>query len=124
MTTLKFRGKEWPMAFTLEAMDLIEQTADKTIDAVTFKIATREDRRVLLCAISAMMQAAAKDGETVPTAEELRKTATPGWLIDAIKPVVDCIGEGMRMETEEGPGEDDEVDLVLEEIKKKESPAG
>jgi hypothetical protein len=30
----------------------------------------------------------------------------------------------MRMEAEEGPGEDDEVDLVLEEIKKKESPGG
>ena len=124
MTTLRLKGKTWPLAFTLEAMDLIEQTSEKTIDAVTFKIATREDRRVLLCAISAMMQAAAKGGETVPTAEELRKIATPGWLIDAIKPVVDCIGEGMRMETENGPGEDDEVDMVLEEIKKKESPGG
>ena len=52
MTTLRLKGKTWPLAFTLEAMDLIEQTSEKTIDAVTFKIATREDRRVLLCAVN------------------------------------------------------------------------
>ena len=48
---------------------------------------------------------------------------SPGELLEALHPVSDAISEGMSMQTDK-PAEGEAVDVVLEEIKKKESPDG
>lgn len=121
MITIKFQGKEWPLAFTLGAMDGIEECTGKTIGELGLRMNSRADREELLTVLAVMMREAAEDGVETPTAEAMRQAMRPGELMAALKQASLAISDGMRMETEE-PDEDEEVDLVLEEIKKKEPP--
>lgn len=124
MVGIKVGGRVWPLAFTLDAMDKLEERTGKTIDQLTFRIKTKEDREALLQTIEVLMAEGARGtGMSTFTAKELRAAMRPGELMAALTTVSDAISEGMAMETEEDekPGE---VDLVLEEIKKKEKPDG
>lgn len=119
MTTVKIAGREWPLKFTLDAMDAIEAATGKTIDALTFRVKTRQDREELLAVLAELLRAGSP-GEDTPDAA-LRAALTPGELMSAMRRISDAISEGMRMETD-APAEDEAVDVVLEELKKKESP--
>lgn len=124
MVGIKVGGREWPLAFTLDAMDELEQRTGKTIDQLTFRVKTRQDRETLLQTLEVLMaEGAVGTGMSTPTAQELRAAMRPGELMGALVAVSDAISAGMAMETEEDSGPA-EVDLVLEEIKKKEKPDG
>lgn len=121
MITIKIQGKEWPLAFTLGAMDRIEESTGKAIGELGLRMNSKADREELLQVLAAMMCEATEDDAQTPTVEQMRRAMRPGELMAALKQASVAISEGMRMETEE-PDEDEEVDLVLEEIKKKEPP--
>lgn len=123
MASINIKGTEYPLKFTLDAMDAIEEATGKTIDGLSFGMKSKADRAESLTVLAELMKAGRKGKEPTPTAAQLRGLLSPGELLSAVKAEADAVSEGMRMETEE-PEEGEEVDLVLEEIKKKESPEG
>ena len=113
MITAKVGGVDTPLKFTLNAMDAIENATGKFVGELTFSVKTAEQRQQLLEVLVALISA----GGGFATVDTLREEMTPGELLTAIYRVTDAINEGMSMETET-PDEDEEVDVVLEEIKK------
>lgn len=121
MVSIKIGEGRYPLRFTLAAMDGIEEATGKTIGELSLNVRSKADRAELMEVLAVLMREGA--GAETPTAEELRGAMTPGELLASLKQVSDAISEGMRMETEEDD-EDAEVDVVLEEIEKKEVPGG
>ena len=122
MICVKIQGKEYPIAFTLAAMDDIEDRTGKAVGELSLSMKRKQDRAELLEALAVMMRAGAADGAETPDAEALHAMMRPGEMLAAITRMSDEISAGLAMETEE-PDEDEEVDVVLEDIKKKEPPA-
>ena len=126
MADFKCNGMVFHLAFTLDAMDAMEDATGVTLSEQRFSIATKADRAQLLEVLAILAEAGAiQRGVKYPEiydAQWFRENLTPGMLIEASKAVANTINDAMRMETE-ADSDDDEVDLVLEEIKKKESPA-
>ena len=123
MVKMRIAGRDWPLKFTLNAMDTIEDHTGCTIDALNIAVKTKKDRANLLEIVAALIKAGAAEGEDTPTVEALRAALSPGELLEALRPVSDAISEGMKMQTDK-TDENEAVDVVLEEIKKKESPGG
>ena len=123
MICVKINGNAYPLAFTLGAMDAIEEATGKTVGELSLRVKSKQDRAELMEVLAALMRAGAADGAETPGADTLRGMMTPGELMASLKKVADAISEGMYMETDE-PDEDAEVDVVLEEIKKKEERDG
>lgn len=123
MVSIKIGESRYPLRFTLAAMDGIEEATGKTIGELNLRVKNKADRAELMEVLAVLMREGAEAGAETPTAEELREMMTPGELLASLKQVSDAISEGMRMETEEDE-EDAEVDVVLEEIEKKEVPGG
>ena len=123
MVVMRVAGREWPLKFTLNAMDTIEERTGRTVDELNISVKTRADRANLLEIMAALIKAGAAEGAETPSAEALRAAMSPGELLEALHPVSDAISEGMSMQTDK-PAEGEAVDVVLEEIKKKESPDG
>lgn len=121
MVSITIKGREYPLKFTLDAMDAIEEATGKTVDELTFSIQSKAGRAEALTVLAVLMKAGQQSEEATPTAAQLRRWLSPGDLLAAIKAEADAVSEGMRMQTEE-PEEGEEVDLVLEEIKKKDGP--
>ena len=113
MVTTKIAGVETPLKLTLDAMDAIEQATGKSIVEMSFSIKTTDQRAELLETLSALITAAGG----IATVDTLREEMSPGELLAAVYRVIDAVNEGMAMETDK-PAEDEEVDLVLEELKK------
>ena len=113
MVTTKIAGVETPLKLTLDAMDAIEQATGKSIVEMSFSIKTADQRAELLETLSALITAAGG----IATVDTLREEMSPGELLAAVYRVIDAVNEGMAMETDK-PAEDEEVDLVLEELKK------
>lgn len=113
MITAKVGGVDTPLKFTLNAMDAIENATGKFVGELTFSVKTAEQRQQLLEVLVALISA----GGGSATVDTLREEMTPGELLMAIYRVTDAINEGMSMETET-PDEDEEVDVVLQELKK------
>ena len=115
MTTFTLNGKNYPLTFSLDAMEQIEDeigTMDTLNDAMTGKGRVRNIRRVLEIL---------SDGEI--TQEALSLHMRPAQLPHAMEAIWQAIGEGMRMETQED-ADGEETDVVLEEIAKKETGDG
>ena len=123
MIYAKINGKSWPLAFTLAAMDGIEEATGKGIGELTLKISSKSERAEILNVLAVLMREGAADGAETPDVDELHRVMRPGDLMQALRSVSDAISEGMAMETDE-PDDDTEVDVVLEEIKKKETQDG
>lgn len=123
MVKMRIAGRDWPLKFTLNAMDTIEDRTGCTIDALNIAVKTKKDRANLLEMVAALIKAGAAEGEDTPSVEALRAALSPGELLEALRFVSDAISEGMKMQTDKA-AENEAVDVVLEEIKKKESPGG
>ena len=123
MVSIKIGEGRYPLRFTLAAMDGIEEATGRTIGELSLNVRSKADRAELMEVLAVLMREGAEAGAETPTAEELRGAMKPGELLASLKQVSDAISEGMRMETEEDE-EDAEVDVVLEEIEKKEMPGG
>ena len=126
MITFKAGGRELALAFTLSAMDEIERKTGEKIDLQNVKETVVEglrDRRKLIMMLEIMArEGEAIEGRTFDGGEAwLTQHVRPGMLPKAQIAILEAVTEGMSMESTEGE-ENEEVDLVLEELKKKQEP--
>ena len=124
MTTIKVGGRELALDFTIEAMDRMETVLGESVDLGNLQKSVVDktgDRKVLIGIIWAM--AKPSDGQGEPVSREwLARNIHPGCLVKLRLAALNAMTEGMTMETEERD-EDEEVDVVLEEIKKNDRTA-
>lgn len=123
MTKIKVGGRELALAFTIGAMDAMERTSGKPVDLENVKesiVEMLKDRRSLISLLVILAREGEElEGRTLDVDEEwFKKHMRPGALPKVQVAVLDAVADGMRMEAAEGE-EDEEVDVVLEEIKKK-----
>ena len=124
MKQIKVGGRELALDFTMDAMDQMEVALGEKIDLSNLQTSVVDktaDRKALLAVLHCMTQPDER-GERV-TLDWLKMHVRPGQLVMLRRAVLDAMTEGMSMETEEAD-EDEEVDVVLEEIKKNDSTAG
>lgn len=126
MQKLKISGRELALAFTISAMDKMEAVTGSPVDLDNIKETVVEacrDRRKLLALVAILAQEGAALDETAESVgiEWLAQHMRPGHLPKVQIAVLGAVADGMRMESAEGD-EDEEVDLVLEELKKKAEP--
>lgn len=119
-------GRKLALAFTMGALadmeDVFGDRCKLTWEGINALFEKRRD-------VLRMMAIMANQGEQI---EGRAGDVTEGWLGQRLRPVqfvavqkalLDAITEGMRMESDEGDP-DEEVDVVLDEIKKKETAGG
>ena len=125
MTTIKAGGRTYTLYFTLAAMDEIEEALGEpaTFDKNQIEEIMSDRRKFMQVFITFANQGEIAQGhEGDLTVKSISRTIRPGDLIKLQKAVIDEIVIGARMETE-ADDDDAEVDVVLEEIKKKEIKA-
>ena len=124
MIALNIGGKELPIAFTLYAIELIEEETGAPFDVEKF-VHSIANRKTVADAVRIMAKAAAEtaeDEKKVPDTLWLKKHIAPGDLNRIGEKLIKAVMCGMRMETAEP--DDGPVDVVLEEIEKKETRGG
>lgn len=117
MTSIRVAGRDIALQYDLAAMERIEDTFGSTREALE---QWRKARiRALVDGILILHQSAAEDGGYEPVDRAwLTHRLKPGQLQSAMDVLGKAIEEGMAMETE-AEDDDAEVDVVLEELKKK-----
>ena len=124
--TIKVGGRELALVFILRAIANLEAELGENV------VLTNEQLDELLCRpgkLTKLLAVMANEGELAAgrkpdiTADWLGGKLRPGNLPTLQAQALDAITQGMRMETEEDD-EDEPVDVVLEEIKKKDEKAG
>lgn len=119
-------GRELALAFTLGAMDKIEARLGQPVDINNVKESVVEqttDRKKLV----EMLTILAEEGEAIIGRDDgvdkswIMSHLRPGMLPRAQIAILGAVAEGMSMESADGD-EDKEIDVVLEEIKKKAAP--
>jgi len=116
MAAITLGGTEYKLTFTMDAFEQIEDEigmVDELTDKLTGKGRIRTVRRLLQIL---------SGGEI--TEEIIACKMIPAQIAQAIMAIWAAIGEGMSMETTEDQGEEEEVDVALQEIEKKEPEAG
>lgn len=126
MITFKAGGRELALAFTLGAMDEIEHRTGVKIDLQNVKdtvVESVKDRKKLVTVLAVLAaEGEAIEGRLYDGGEAwLNRHMRPGLLPKAQIAVLEAVTEGMSMESAEGD-ENEEIDLVLEELKKKQEP--
>lgn len=126
MITFKAGGRELALAFTLGAMDEIERRTGDKIDLQNVKdtvVESVKDRKKLVTVLAVLAaEGEASEGRLYDGGEAwLNRHMRPGLLPKAQIAVLEAVTEGMSMESAEGD-ENEEIDLVLEELKKKQEP--
>ena len=123
MTEIKIAGRTFALAFTLNAMiEMQKQIPDFSMAKISEYPRTPEGLRTIILAL-------AREGEYL---EGRKLDIDAAWLGSHIKPspariakiqtaIVQAIMEGMELENDDG-SENEETDVVLEEIRKKETP--
>lgn len=120
---IKAGGRELALLFNVEAMDEIETLLGAAIDLTNLQeqiIDRIRDRHALVKVVYAL----AREGELAAGREAdfdeawLKRNLKPGQQLRLYASAIEAITEGLRMETNEG-SEDEEVDVVLAELKKK-----
>lgn len=120
---IKAGGRELALLFNVEAMDEIETLLGAAIDLTNLQeqiIDRIRDRHALVKVVYAL----AREGELAAGRDAdfdeawLKRNLKPGQQLRLYASAIEAITEGLRMETNEG-SEDEEVDVVLAELKKK-----
>lgn len=122
MTEIKIADRTFALAFTLNAMiEMQQQIPEFSMAKISEYPRTPEGLRTIILAL-------AREGEYL---EGRKLDIDAAWLGSHIKPspariakiqtaIVQAIMEGMELENDDGS--DEETDVVLEEIRKKETP--
>lgn len=122
MTEIKIAGRTFALAFTLNAMiEMQQQIPEFSMAKISEYPRTPEGLRTIILAL-------AREGEYL---EGRKLDIDAAWLGSHIKPspariakiqtaIIQAIMEGMELENDDGS--DEETDVVLEEIRKKETP--
>lgn len=125
-TKFKVGGRELALVFSMGAMCAMEDAfgdrANLSQESMDSILKSRKDTLTLLAILANAGQALADKPEDV-TAKWLGTHLRPIQLLEVHSAILDAISEGMRMEADQ-PDPDEEVDVVLEDIKKNERPAG
>lgn len=126
MQKIKIGGRDLALAFTISAMDAMELVTGTPVDLENIKetvVESCKDRRKLLDLVAILAHEGAALDETAAEADAawLAKHLRPGHLPRVQIAVLNAVADGMRMESAEGE-DDEEVDVVLEELKKKAEP--
>lgn len=125
MMRFKVGGRELALAFTLGAMDKIEQRLGVSVELGNVKetvVEQTQDRKKLVALLAILID----EGEAAEGREGVGETwiaahLKPGQLPKAQIAILGAVAEGMSMESADGDG-NEEIDLVLEELKKKAGP--
>lgn len=125
MAKITLGGREYTLSYTLNALDEMEkqfngnvQMDDKGLTDII------ENRRKFVGTFVIL----ANEGEIEKgrpgdiTYEEITHKVRPGKIVELQKAVMSAIIEGSRMEADEDGDGEEEVDVVLDELKKKETP--
>jgi len=127
MTTFKAGGRELALCFNLSAMDALEQELGQPIELADVKeriVEQTKERKKLLTILRVLAEeGAAVAGSEPPEEAWLKRHVRPGDLPRAQVAIFEAVAAGMSMETADGD-EDEEVDVVLEELKKKAGTGG
>lgn len=127
MVTIKAGGRELALVFNIDSMDELEERLGVPIDLTNLRetiVDKLTDRHTLLTVIYTL----ARQGEFMAGCEPdfdetwLKRHIKPGRQMPLHASVVQALAEGLMMETAEGD-DDEDVDVVLEEIKKKQGPS-
>lgn len=122
MTEIKIAGRTFALAFTLNAMiEMQQQIPEFSMAKISEYPRTPEGLRTIILAL-------AREGEYL---EGRKLDIDAAWLGSHIKPspariakiqtaIIQAIMEGMELENDDGS--DEETDVVLDEIRKKETP--
>lgn len=122
MTEIKIADRTFALAFTLNAMiEMQQQIPEFSMAKISEYPRTPEGLRTIILAL-------AREGEYL---EGRKLDIDAAWLGSHIKPspariakiqtaIVQAIMEGMELENDDGS--DEETDVVLDEIRKKETP--
>lgn len=126
MQKIKIGGRDLALAFTISAMDAMELVTGTPVDLENIKetvVESCKDRRKLLDLVAILAHEGAALDETAAEADAawLAKHMRPGNLPRVQIAVLGAVADGMRMESADGE-DDEEVDVVLEELKKKAEP--
>lgn len=117
---VKLAKKEFPLVFTLGTMQRLEETVpDFDITKIDELLrSTKGLLDVLYC--MAAEGAVARDQELKETRAWFgaHAPASKTWIVNVHQEIVAALIDGMSMETDDEDGSD-EVDVVLEELKKK-----
>lgn len=119
--TLKVGGKEFHLVFSLGTMERMEEMIEdfdlSKIDAILRKTKGLLDILFLLAEQGAIIEGRKLEEDRAWFGAHA--PASQKWIISAHEAIVSTLVDGMSMETDDADP-DEEVDVVLEELKKKE----
>lgn len=123
MTRIKMGGRELALAFTIGAMDRLEEKLGEPVELESIKetvVAQLKDRRKLVTILAILSaEGAALDGGEAINEAWIKQHVRPGMLPRAQMAVLEAVADGLRMETAESTDESEKKDLIWEELKKK-----
>lgn len=123
MTRFKMGGRELALAFTIGAMDRLEEKLGEPVELESIKetvVAQLKDRRKLVTILAILSaEGAALDGGEAVDEAWIKQHVRPGMLPRAQMAVLEAMADGLRMETDESTDESEKKDLIWEELKKK-----
>ena len=123
--TVTVGGRDFPLLFSLGTMELLEDSIPG-FDIVSVQETLSSTKGFLTCLYCLAQAGAQAEGKQLDVSREwfgVHCPASKTWIASATEAIVGAFVEGMEMESaEEDP--DREVDVVLEEIKKKGSAGG
>lgn len=118
---IKIGGKKIQLVYTLDTMDRVQAMNGGDALDVRGLVEKMRDRTFLVRLLVEM----AKDANVqVPDEKWLKGHIYPGQLPKLQIAIMETITEAMNMETLDGDDDDEEVDEILEELKKKETAGG
>lgn len=125
MIRVRVGEREIPLALTLNAMEALERRFGAPLDLMGVINGLKGVGTLL--DVVAVLADEGQDIEGTPDPVDRRwiaRHADAAGQVDLANAVVAAVNESMRMETEADADPDEEVDVVLEELKKKEPTGG
>lgn len=124
--SIRIGNKDFPLAFTLGTMELLEEQI-KDFDLSKIDAIMQTNKGLL-----DVLYCLAREGAYLTDSElkESRRwfgahvSLSKGQIVKLITEITETMVDGMSMETDDGQDPDHEVDVVLEEIKKKDAKIG
>lgn len=119
MQEIRIGGRDFRMAFTLDGLALLEKLNDG-FDVTKITDCAKSPKGLGDLIYVMVQQGEYLEGRDLDVDRAwigARLSPAPKAILDMRMKVLDCIGEGMAMETEQD--EEGEVDVTLAEIKKK-----
>ena len=120
--SIKIAGREFPLAFSLNTMIRL-QDENPNFDYTNMENVLKTPKGLVDMLYCLALSGVSVNDQTLDVSKEWMAERLPATL-EAVqklgKVIVDTIAAGRYMETEEQENKDREVDVVLEEIKKKE----